>query len=68
VVISGDRTQCESGRIALKLLQARLAMNRIFEVLGEIYMYIYISNFIIPRARGRRARGPCNMARQLEAT
>jgi hypothetical protein len=53
----------ESGRTALKLLQARLAMNKIFEVLGENKNISY-------RARGRRARarGPCNMARQLEAT
>jgi hypothetical protein len=39
-------------------------MNKIFEVLGKIKNK---SNFVIPRTRGR-ARGQCNMTRQLEAT
>ena len=36
---------------------------------GSVKKRKILSNFIIPRARGRRrARGPCNMTRQLEAT
>ena len=56
----------ESGRTALKLLQAGLAMNRIFEVLGENKKYIEF--YHTARAAAAHARGPCNMARQLEAT
>ena len=38
-------------------------MNRIFEVLGENKKYIEFCH--TARARPPRARGPCNMARQL---
>jgi hypothetical protein len=42
-------------------------MNKIFEVLGKYKKYIEF--YHTARARGRgRARGPCNMTRQLEAT
>ena len=40
-----------------------LAMNMIFEVLGENKKYIEFYHTV--RARPPRARGPCNMARQL---
>ena len=51
---------------SLVQLQAGLAMNGIFEVLGENKKYIEFYN--TARARRPRARGPCNMARHLEAT
>jgi hypothetical protein len=41
-------------------------MNKIFEVLGENKKYIEF--YHIALARPPRAHGPCNMARQLEAT
>jgi hypothetical protein len=41
-------------------------MNRIFEVLGKNKEYIEF--YHTARAAAARARGPCNMARQLEAT
>jgi hypothetical protein len=46
-------------------IQAGLAMNKIFEVLGKNKKYIEF--YHTARARPR-ARGPCNMTRQLEAT
>jgi hypothetical protein len=41
-------------------------MNGIFEVLGENKKYIEFYN--TARAAAERARGPCKMTRQLEAT
>jgi hypothetical protein len=41
-------------------------MNGIFEVLGKNKKFIEFYN--TARARPPRARGPCNMTRQLEAT
>jgi hypothetical protein len=47
-----------------RVLQAGLAMNRIFEVLGENKKINHILLYTA-RVAAARARGPCNMARPL---
>ena len=64
-VISTSKYIYEGAELVSEL-HARLVINMIFEVFGGNKNYIEF--YHTARAAAARARGPCDMARQLEAT